>query len=109
MPISKVLTEGKVPVKIFTDEVEETAMQQLIACSNLPFIHKHIAAMPDVHAGYGATIGSVIPTKGVECRKDAGVVDEIPAAYKDIDVVMSHQSDLVEVLHTLKQVVCIKG
>jgi tRNA-splicing ligase RtcB (3'-phosphate/5'-hydroxy nucleic acid ligase) len=48
-------------------------------------------------------------TKGIECRKDKGVVDEIPAAYKDIDVVMSHQTDLVEVLHTLRQVLCIKG
>ena len=48
-------------------------------------------------------------TVGVECRKDRGVVDEIPSAYKDIDVVMENQSDLVEIVHTLKQVVCVKG
>lgn len=48
-------------------------------------------------------------TDGVECRKDAGVLDEIPAAYKDIDDVMANQTDLVEVVHTLKQIVCIKG
>jgi tRNA-splicing ligase RtcB len=48
-------------------------------------------------------------TAGVECRKDAGVLDEIPAAYKDIEAVMAAQSDLVEVVHTLKQVMCIKG
>ncbi|ALM85460.1 RtcB family protein [Bordetella sp. N] len=48
-------------------------------------------------------------TAGVECRKDAGVVDEIPMAYKDIDAVMAAQKDLVEVVHTLKQVVCVKG
>ena len=48
-------------------------------------------------------------TRGVECRKDAGVVDEIPAAYKDIDAVMENQTDLVEVVHTLKQVLCVKG
>ena len=48
-------------------------------------------------------------TEGIECRKDGGVVDEIPAAYKDIDKVMAHQTDLVEVVHTLRQVVCIKG
>lgn len=48
-------------------------------------------------------------TAGVECRKDAGVVDEIPMAYKDIDAVMHAQRDLVEVVHTLKQVVCVKG
>ena len=48
-------------------------------------------------------------TEGVECRKDANVIDEIPMAYKDIDAVMHAQRDLVEVVHTLKQVVCVKG
>jgi tRNA-splicing ligase RtcB len=48
-------------------------------------------------------------TEGVICRKDQGVVDEIPGAYKDIDTVMANQSDLTEVVHTLKQVVCVKG
>jgi tRNA-splicing ligase RtcB (3'-phosphate/5'-hydroxy nucleic acid ligase) len=48
-------------------------------------------------------------TQGVECRKDAGVIDEIPLAYKDIDVVMENQKDLVEVVATLKQVLCVKG
>lgn len=48
-------------------------------------------------------------TQGVECRKDKAVVDEIPAAYKDIHDVMAHQQDLIEVVHTLKQVLCIKG
>jgi tRNA-splicing ligase RtcB len=48
-------------------------------------------------------------TAGVECRKDAGVIDETPMAYKDIDAVMAAQDDLVEVVHTLKQVVCVKG
>ncbi len=48
-------------------------------------------------------------TAGVECRKDAGVVDEIPGAYKDLDEVMALQSDLVEVVAHLKQVVCVKG
>ena len=48
-------------------------------------------------------------TAGVECRKDAGVIDEIPGAYKPIDEVMANQVDLVEVVHTLKQVVCVKG
>ena len=48
-------------------------------------------------------------TAGVECRKDVNVIDEIPMAYKDIDAVMAAQKDLVEVVHTLKQVVCVKG
>ena len=48
-------------------------------------------------------------TAGIECRKDKSVIDETPAAYKDIDAVMAAQSDLVEILHTLRQVVCVKG
>ncbi len=48
-------------------------------------------------------------TRGVECRKDEGVIDEIPMAYKDIDAVMHAQRELVDVVHILKQVVCVKG
>lgn len=48
-------------------------------------------------------------TEGVFCRKDKSVIDETPAAYKDIDAVMAAQKDLVEIVHTLKQVVCVKG
>eukprot|EP00658_Telonema_sp_P-2_P032776 TRINITY_DN24187_c0_g1_i3.p1 TRINITY_DN24187_c0_g1~~TRINITY_DN24187_c0_g1_i3.p1 ORF type:complete len:120 (-),score=9.95 TRINITY_DN24187_c0_g1_i3:206-565(-) len=48
-------------------------------------------------------------TLGVECRKDADVVDETPMAYKNIDAVMAAQSDLVEVICTLKQIICVKG
>lgn len=51
----------------------------------------------------------IAATAAVECRKDAGVIDETPMAYKDIDAVMAAQSDLVEVVHTLRQVVCVKG
>ena len=48
-------------------------------------------------------------TEGVECRKDSDVIDETPGAYKNIDAVMAAQADLVEVVHTLRQVVCVKG
>lgn len=48
-------------------------------------------------------------TLGVECRKDSGVIDEIPAAYKNIEKVMGYQRDLVEIVHELKQVMCVKG
>jgi len=51
----------------------------------------------------------VAATQGVECRKDEGVIDETPAAYKPIESVMAAQADLVEIVHTLKQVVCVKG
>lgn len=48
-------------------------------------------------------------TRGVECRKDKGVIDEIPGAYKDIEEVMRAQTDLVEVVAEIKQVICVKG
>jgi tRNA-splicing ligase RtcB len=51
----------------------------------------------------------VAATAGVECRKDEGVIDETPRAYKDIDAVMAAQAALVEIVHTLRQVVCVKG
>ncbi|WP_340647665.1 RtcB family protein [Phenylobacterium sp.] len=51
----------------------------------------------------------IAATQGVECRKDAEVIDETPMAYKDIDAVMAAQADLVEIVHTLRQVVCVKG
>jgi tRNA-splicing ligase RtcB len=51
----------------------------------------------------------VLATAGVECRKDVNVIDETPAAYKPIEKVMAAQADLVEIVHTLKQVVCVKG
>ena len=51
----------------------------------------------------------ITQTEGVECRKDEAVIDEIPASYKDIDQVMANQTDLVEVVHQLKQVLCVKG
>lgn len=50
-----------------------------------------------------------LATAGVECRKDIGVIDETPGAYKSIDAVMAAQKDLVEIVHTLRQVVCVKG
>jgi tRNA-splicing ligase RtcB (3'-phosphate/5'-hydroxy nucleic acid ligase) len=62
MPVRMVLNKGRVPVKIFTDDVQPEAIQQLINIAQLPIVHGHIAAMPDVHSGIGATVGSVIPT-----------------------------------------------
>ena len=73
MPIRQVITTGKVPVKIFTDEIEPQAYAQLAKLAELPIIHSHIAAMPDVHLGIGATVGSVIPTKGAIIPAAVGV------------------------------------
>jgi tRNA-splicing ligase RtcB len=73
MPIARVLTQGRVPVKIYTDDVSDNAVEQLVNVSQLPFVHHHVAAMPDVHWGMGATIGSVIPTVGAIIPAAVGV------------------------------------
>jgi tRNA-splicing ligase RtcB (3'-phosphate/5'-hydroxy nucleic acid ligase) len=62
MPVKQVLAEGRVPVKIYTDHLEPEAKQQLANIAGLPIVHHHVAAMPDVHYGIGATVGSVIAT-----------------------------------------------
>ena len=64
MPIAQVITGGRVPVKVWTPDLEPQARKQLENVASLPIIHGHVAAMPDVHMGIGATVGSVIPTKG---------------------------------------------
>ena len=72
MPVAKVINKGW-PVKIWTNEIDDNALSQLENISQMPFIHKHVAAMPDVHWGMGATIGSVIPTKGAIIPAAVGV------------------------------------
>ena len=73
MSIKQVITEGRLPVKIWTDELEPHARQQLVNLSTLPFIYRHVAAMPDVHSGIGATIGSVIATQNAIIPAAVGV------------------------------------
>lgn len=62
MPVQTVITDQRVPVRIWTDDVDERSKAQLANIAGLPFVHHHVAAMPDVHFGIGATIGSVIAT-----------------------------------------------
>src|SRR6185503_8950565 len=62
MPVHLEIDEGRVPVRIYTGEVEPAARAQLVNVSLLPIVHHHVAAMPDVHLGIGATVGSVITT-----------------------------------------------
>ena len=61
--MKQIFNGERVHAKIWTDHVEESAMKQIDDLCKLPFIHKHVAIMPDVHAGYGSTIGTVLPTK----------------------------------------------
>lgn len=73
MPIRTILSDARLPVKIWTANVEEEAKQQLRNTANLPFVFKHVAAMPDVHFGKGATVGSVVATRGAICPATVGV------------------------------------
>src|SRR5437762_5394965 len=73
MPVLQELNEGRVPVKVYTGEIEPQARQQLVNISRLPIVHHHVAAMPDVHLGIGATVGSVIPTKSAIIPAAVGV------------------------------------
>ena len=63
MPVRQTINEGLVPVEVYTGEIEPAARRQLVNISRLPIVHHHVAAMPDVHLGIGATVGSVIPTR----------------------------------------------
>lgn len=71
--MKQVFNGERVHAKIWTDQVEESAMKQIEDLCALPFIHKHVAIMPDVHCGYGSTVGSVIPTKGAIIPAAVGV------------------------------------
>jgi tRNA-splicing ligase RtcB (3'-phosphate/5'-hydroxy nucleic acid ligase) len=73
MGIQLTLNKGKVPALVWTKDIEPEAIQQLVNMAQLPIIHHHIAAMPDVHAGVGATVGSVIPTMGAIIPAAVGV------------------------------------
>jgi tRNA-splicing ligase RtcB len=73
MPIVQTLHKGQVPVHIYTDDIDHAALQQLLNIANLPIVHPHVAAMPDVHAGIGATVGSVIPTQSAIIPAAVGV------------------------------------
>lgn len=73
MPILRTINKGRVPVKIYTDDIDPSAYNQLSKIAELPFIHSHVAAMPDVHHGIGATVGSVIPTRGAIIPAAVGV------------------------------------
>jgi tRNA-splicing ligase RtcB len=72
MPVETVLN-ARVPVKVWTDQIEPDAMKQLKNTASLPFVFRHVAAMPDVHLGIGATVGSVVATKGAVCPAAVGV------------------------------------
>ena len=87
MPIAQELTGGRVPVKVWTPELEPAARRQLENVSRLPIVYGHVAAMPDVHAGIGATVGSVIPTRNAVVPAAVGV--DIGCFAGDTEVVLA--------------------
>jgi tRNA-splicing ligase RtcB len=72
MPVETVIN-ARVPVKVWTDSIEPQAVAQLKNTASLPFVFHHVVAMPDVHLGIGATVGSVVATKGAVCPAAVGV------------------------------------
>lgn len=91
MPVMQVLETEHVPVKIWSNDVEEEAQKQLQNTARLPFVFKHVAAMPDVHFGIGATVGSVVATKGAISPAAVGVdigcgmmAAKLPLDYKQV-------------------------
>ena len=69
----RVFTGNNVPIKMWLDDIDDTAMGQAIDLASLPFAFKHIAIMPDAHAGLGMPIGGVLATKGVVVPNAVGV------------------------------------
>jgi tRNA-splicing ligase RtcB len=99
MPIVQTLKKGIVPVHIWTQDVDHTALNQLTNVAQMPFVHQHVAAMADVHAGIGATVGSVIPTKGAVVPAAVGV--DIGCGMNALRLSLS-ASDLPESLRQLR-------
>lgn len=94
--MKRVINSEKLPVKLWLDDIEDSAELQVKNLANLPFIHKHVAVMPDAHAGKGSTVGSVIATKGaiipaaIGCDIGCGVVAvKLPFS---IDVILNDKS-----------------
>ena len=112
----KVISTEKHPIKLWLDDIEDGVLQQAKNLANLPFVFKHIAIMPDAHFGKGASIGSVVDE--IKRLNDQGIIhsirtekdlDEAPSAYKNIEDVMTNQSDLIKILVELKPLAVIKG
>ena len=71
--MKKVITSGRIPVKMWLDEIESGALEQALNLAKLPFAFKHIAIMPDAHQGYGMPIGGVLATKEMIIPNAVGV------------------------------------
>jgi|GEM_PF-2246569 RNA-splicing ligase RtcB len=90
--------------------IEDSTRKQAITTSSLPFIFPHLALMPDAHLGKGVQPRRPAPRMGdIEYRDTDAFIDEIPAAYKDVEQVTADAADLVEVKFRPRQIVNVKG
>ena len=99
---------GRHPIKAWTEgvELEDTARQQLLNVASLPFVFRHVAVMPDVHWGMGATVGSVIPTRGALVPAAVGVDIGCGMIYLRTDLTASDLPDsLVKVRSEIERLV----
>lgn len=106
MPIKGVINKARVPIKIWSDlpEVESSAIDQLTNTANLPFVFKHVAAMPDVHLGKGATVGSVVATQGAIAPAAVGV--DIGCGMMAIKTNLDHkvvQDKILTIRHSIER------
>jgi len=100
----QVISTEKKPIKIWTQDIEDEALQQLKNVANLPFIFKHISAMPDVHFGRGATIGSVIATQGAIIPSAVGV--DIGCGMMAVKTNLNHEivrEKIKEIRHSIER------
>lgn len=99
----RVITSERVPIKIWTDEIEDGALQQAKDIANLPFSFKHIAIMPDTHQGYGMPIGGVLATKGVVVPNAVGV--DIGCGMRAVKTNMADDVDLKSIMGKIRKLV----
>ena len=71
--MNKVITSERIPIKLWLDDIEDGAMDQVVNLARLPFAFHHVAIMPDAHQGYGMPIGGVLATKNVVVPNAVGV------------------------------------
>ena len=99
------IDHAPVPARIWTEDVTHDAVRQLEHVARLPFVHSHVAAMPDVHVGVGSAIGSVIPTRGAIIPAAVGVDIGCGMIAARLSIDADTLPDSLGVVHTLEQVV----
>lgn len=99
----KIISDTRIPIKIWTNDIEEEAEQQLRKLSELPFIYKHVAVMPDVHAGKGSTIGTVIATQGAILPAAVGVDIGCGMAAMKLPFKIDFIKDLPKLRHSIER------